>query len=696
MKQLSDHLQSFLEEATELIESLEKTLLILEEDKSEKKAIHDFFRAMHTLKGSSRMFGYIHLSDFAHKFESLYDLIRNEELELNQSVLDLSFESLDHFKILLHDAQLSKKQNKKQHNEKIERINQLLEVQHQKNNSASEKLTAELNEDSTVTTTYHIHIKPLPGAFEAQIQFLPSIESLNDKGTVFVIPNIGELPEFDDFYTYDTELISWDIVYSGWLDEEKLSQEFLLIQSFCEIEFIELSKNDIFQNEHIINFLKAKKELSNGLQAFELMEMLEKTPSENNQKTIEKTEVPNQANQNSNSFSTDSVHSIRVNVNKLDTLLSLVSELVTAQARLNVFVDANSQNGLQEVAEDIEKITRRLRENAFAISMIPISTLETRFHRVIRDIAAAENKKVQLVCNRLETELEKTLIEIVTPPLLHILRNSVDHGIESPEERIKAGKSEIGLIEISANYSGANVIIEIRDDGKGINLEVIRKKGIEKNLIKPEHQYSERELLDLLFKPGFSTAKQVTEVSGRGVGMDVVKTAMNQMRGEVLIETKAGKGTKITLRLPLNLSILDGLLIKVLDQKFIIPLQIMDKCYEIPHFSRKQKNDDIAIIEGEQIPYIDMRDIIDNYENRPLIDSLIVVKYNDLKVGILADQIIGEHQAVVKSLGTLFRKVQAVSGATILGDGEIALILDVNKVISEYVLTSNLKQEVNL
>jgi len=692
MKLQNDQINLFLDEASELIESMEKTLLILDENPKNKTAIHDFFRGMHTLKGSSSMFGYPHLSDFAHHFESIYDLIRNDELDLNKTILTASFSSIDHFRILLSDAALQDIHHQKEHEARVKELNSILKV----SSVIEKKETSLFDEDDEPTeSTWHLNLILKQDFYSKEIDVLPVLESLQSLGTCSFVINDSEVPEFNEFYDAFDCKISWDIILVIDATETTIREQFIFVDEEIELEIIKLSSRNVLDNSYLVNFIEAKKEASKGLQPFEFIQLHEETKNKKAEDIHAlETEPDSEEDDHSASKNVETMSSIRVHVQKLDTLLSLVSELVTAQARLNVFIDTSSNNDLQEVAEDIEKITRRLRENAFSISMVPLSTMETRFQRLVRDISSNQHKKVQLISSGLDTELEKSLIERLTPPLLHVFRNAVDHGIETPEIRKAKGKPEVGTILINALYSGAHVMVEISDDGNGIDLEKVKQKAISKGFFKADAAVSENEILDILFKPGFSTSETITDVSGRGVGMDVVRTALNQMRGDATIESKAGEGTKISLRLPLTLSILDGLLVSSANQKFIIPLQFLDKCYEIPNFTRNNAKDDILIIEGEQIPYIDLRDLLEDSTNRPIIPSLVMIRFQQTKVGILIDHIIGEHQAVVKSLGTLFRKVQSISGATILGDGEIALILDVNKIITEYVTLTNLKKEV--
>ena len=593
---------------------MEKTLLILDENPKDKTAIHDFFRGMHTLKGSSSMFGYPYLSEFAHHFESIYDLIRNDELDLNKTILSASFSSIDHFRLLLSDAALQDVHHQKDHQARVNELNSILKV------TTVPAKSEPIFTVKAAESTWHINVKLSSDFFAKEIDVLPVLESLQSFGTCSVIINDSEVPEFNEFYDALDCNISWDVILVTEATEETIRERFIFIDENVELEIIELSSGNLLENSYLVNFIKAKQEQSKGLLPFEFIQLHEETKDKKADELIqEATESDSEDSEQTTNKNIETMRSIRVHVQKLDTLLSLVSELVTAQARLNVSIDTSSNNDLQEVAEDIEKITRRLRENAFSISMVPLATMETRFQRLVRDISSNQNKKVHLVSTGLETELEKSLIERLTPPLLHVFRNAVDHGIETPDVRKSKGKAEYGTILIDAHYSGAHVIVEISDDGNGVDIEKVKQKAIHKGFFKADAQISEKEILDVLFKPGFSTSETITDVSGRGVGMDVVRTALNQMRGEASIKSKVGEGTKISLRLPLTLSILDGQLVSAANQKFIIPLQYLDKCYEIPNFTRDNSQDDILIIEGEQIPYIDLRDILEDTSNRPII-----------------------------------------------------------------------------
>ena len=308
----------------------------------------------------------------------------------------------------------------------------------------------------------------------------------------------------------------------------------------------------------------------------------------------------------------------------------------------------------------------------------------TRFHRLVRELSNELGKEVVFKTEGTETELDKNIIEILADPLMHIVRNSMDHGIEPMEERKIKGKPERSVILLKAFYSGTNVIIQISDDGKGIDSEKIRDKAIEKGLISEDIELTKKEIFDLLFMPGFSTAEKVTKVSGRGVGMDVVKRKIAQIRGEVDIDSTIGEGTVITIKLPLTLSIIDGLLVQIGETKFVIPLSSVDKCFEFKDSVLESSINNLIRTENEEIAFLDLRDMFEIESKVDGTSHVVVVQFGDVRIGLAVDNIIGQYQAVLKPLGKLYKDQQTISGATILGDGTVALVLDTNQLISQF------------
>jgi two-component system, chemotaxis family, sensor kinase CheA len=371
--------------------------------------------------------------------------------------------------------------------------------------------------------------------------------------------------------------------------------------------------------------------------------------------------------------------SIRVSAEKLDRLIDLVGELVTVQTRLSRIALTSDTPDLPGVAEEVERLTAELRESTMSVRMLPFGTIFGKFQRLVRDLSADLGKRIELVTGGAETELDKTVIERLNEPLVHLIRNSLDHGIETPEAREAAGKPRTGTIHLTAVHAGAHVLIIIKDDGAGLDKEAIRARALEKGLISKDAELPERELLPLVLAPGFSTAKSVTEVSGRGVGLDVVKRTIDGLRGSIVIESRQGIGATITLKLPLTLAIIDGFLTRIGDERFVFPLSLVEECMELTRKDENARGRRIVNVRGRALPYISLRDQFLVKGERPEIEQIVIVRVEEQRVGFVVDTVIGEHQTVIKNLGKFYREVDGISGATVLGDGTVALILDVPK-----------------
>ncbi len=374
--------------------------------------------------------------------------------------------------------------------------------------------------------------------------------------------------------------------------------------------------------------------------------------------------------------------SMRVSAEKLDLLVNLVGELVTVQTRLSRIALTSDTPDLLSVAEEVERLTAELRDATISVRMLPFGTIFGKFRRLVRDLSVGLGKEIELVTGGAETELDKTVIERLNDPLVHLIRNSLDHGIEKPATREAAGKPRTGTIRLSAVHAGAHVLIRIQDDGAGLDKEAIRAKALEKGLISKDAEIPDRELFPLTLTPGFSTAKSVTEVSGRGVGLDVVKRTIDALRGAIEIASEDGIGTTITLKLPLTLAIIDGFLTKIGAEHYIFPLSLVEECVEL---TRRQApvghGRNYINVRGHVVPYVRLRDQFLTGGERPAIEQIVIVRVEELRVGFVVDTVIGGHQTVIKNLGKFYRDVDCVSGATILGDGTVALILDVPKLM---------------
>jgi two-component system chemotaxis sensor kinase CheA len=459
---------------------------------------------------------------------------------------------------------------------------------------------------------------------------------------------------------------------------------FLFVENDSELKVEKICDYNLVAAQESKDFIKRLSEFDTDelIDLPELKKLIIATPEQ-----AEINLTKNETLEDSSRVKEKNISSIRVASIKLDALMSIVSELVTTQAGLSLFAEKNSSPELEIITENIEKLSRQLRDVAFGMTLIPIKTIMGRFQRLVRDVADDLGKTINFKIEGDETELDKNIIESLTDPLMHILRNSLDHGIENGKVRTENGKPEAGNILFRAFYSGANVYLEIKDDGKGIDPAIIKAKAISKGIIHEDANLSEKEILELIFYPGFSTAKKITDVSGRGVGMDVVQRNIENLRGEVEISSLINQGTTITIKLPLTLSIIDGLLVVIGNVSYVLPLAVVDKCYEVEYAKLENNFNKVLILDGLQIPFLNLRDEFVVKEDKPEVSQIIVVHKGERKVGITIDDIVGEYQAVLKPIGKYYKNQDYISGATILGDGTIALVLDTNKIINRFANT---------
>lgn len=681
-----EHLQiKFIEEATDLIASLEKALLELEHKPSEKSLIEQVFRVMHTLKGNSSMFGFDQVGEITHHLETLYELIREDKIVLSQELFTITLASVDHLRELINNPNSLNKQNQVWHEQLIKDILKIvnsiagtqLDIA-----SVPDELINKKDIESVGVKTYYILFRPKEDVFANGTNPLYLLDELHSLGTCKVTAHTKHIPDLD-YLTITKCYTYWDIYLATSQPVSAIKEIFLFVEDEGTVEIHKVADNNLLIHQKFLDKIEELSHTQEGVNYKELQAYINSLLQIN----LAQPSTANQAKDKEKQLKAGKEQanaSIRVSSDKLDMLMSLVSELVTTQARLSLLATNSLQPELLVVAENIEKISRQLRDNTFSICLIPIENMLIRFQRLVRDISHELKKDIVFVTEGAETELDKTIIEKLADPLMHILRDSLDHGIEEPEERDKLGKPKKGKIVLRAFYSGTNVHIQVQDDGAGIDLGKIRNKAISRGIIHADTILSDKETLDLIFLPGFSTAAKVTEVSGRGVGMDVVKRNITDIRGEVELSSKVNVGTTITIKLPLTLSIIDGLLVKIEDTHFVIPLTVVDRCYEVNHHQLADSFNNLVALDGERIPFCYLREEFSITAPVPDREKIVVLNYDDKKVGVVVDTIIGEYQAVLKPLGKLYKYQEIISGATILGDGTIALVMDTNKIIKQF------------
>jgi two-component system chemotaxis sensor kinase CheA len=500
------------------------------------------------------------------------------------------------------------------------------------------------------------------------------------------MPNLDEM-EPEKCYTY------WEIILTTDKTENDIRDVFIFVEDDCKVDIkvIDDFSGGTDQLKKIGEILIEKGEISTEDLTALMSErkligevMVEKGLISRDALDAALTEQHHVKQMREQKTAAESIASVRVPSEKLDFLVDLVGELVTVQARLSQIATSENNQEMLKVAEEVERLVSELRDNTMSIRMLEIGSTFSKFKRLVRDLSVELGKEIELVTHGGETEIDKTVIEKLGDPLVHLIRNSIDHGIETPQERIAAGKEPKGHITLSATHSGGNVLIEIADDGKGINKEAVLKKARANGLVAENAELPEKEIFELIFASGFSTAEKVSSVSGRGVGMDVVRRNIESLRGSIDIMSVQGKGTTITLKLPLTLAIIDGLLVVIGGQFFIIPLSIVNECIEFNEAANKSSSGRrIIMVRNELIPYIHLRSFFNITEEAPEIQQIVIIELEGKRIGFVVDSVVGDHQTVIKSLGKAFRDIECISGATVLGDGSVALIVDVHKIYTE-------------
>jgi len=660
---------AYLQEAEEHLEVIEEALLILEEDPGDVEAIDRLFRSMHTIKGSGAMFGFEDISSFTHHVETALDDVREGRLAVNKELIDLVLRARDQIGKMLRASSDGTPVDLVE----VERIIGALERLSGKASqvqNAKEKKEVEKRGPSVFRICFTPHSSVMktgldPGAL---------VKELSDFGECEICLHTENIPEWDNF---DPEscYLSWEFHLLTAHKENEIRDVFIFVEGESDIS---------------IERLKA---LKDGDSVSEIGEIVDEVDAvlpekkregellEGSGKVIEEQMVPVFSKQpvlKEQRKEKSGINSVRVPFDRLDRLVNLVGELVVTQARLSQLSSTVERRDLSSQVEEIERLTAEMRNCVLNIRMMPIATTFGRFKRLVRDLSSELGKKIDLETAGGDTELDKTVIERLGDPLVHILRNSIDHGLELPEERLARGKGERGIIRLAAEHKGANVVVSVSDDGRGLDREIIMEKALSRGLISTSAGLSDSDVFNLVFHPGFSTVQSVTSISGRGVGMDVVRRQIDSLRGSVKIESEKGRGTTVIMSLPLTLAIIDGLVVQVGKNRYIVPVAVVSECMEQP----LDTNRNLMSFRGVLIPYIRIRDFFDITGERLAVEQIIVVNVEGQQIGIVVDKIIGTHQAVIKSLGKSYKDAEGLSGATIMGDGTVALILDVVHLVS--------------
>ena len=661
--------QVYLEESFEGLEIMESGLLELDPGKADSEEINTIFRAAHSIKGGSATFGFEEVTGFTHIMETLLDQMRSEERDVTPEVVDLLLSSVD----CLHGMFVDLKAGDPINEERVAAVQQDLErVLGQE--SSVETVAAEIEQVTVAAAEgWGIKFTPYPGMLRTGNEPLRIFRALRELGELEVVVDRDEITVLET-HTPEDCMVGWHLTLKGGASRDEIDEVFEWVEDDCDLEITALASE--VASVEVATVTKATQSASSA----KAVASASRTKGDGRKKGGGKQQSS----------------SIRVAIEKVDGLVDMIGELVITQSMLSQIGENFSVDMIERMREglaQLERNTRELQESVMQIRMLPISFAFNRFPRVVHDLSQTLGKKVELVVSGEGTELDKTVLEQIGDPLIHLVRNSIDHGIELPEERIAKGKPEFGTVKLNAFHQGGNIVIEVTDDGAGLDRGAIINKAVSQGLIDESEELPDAEVFDLLFRPGFSTAKEVTDVSGRGVGMDVVRRNVRTLGGNVEVTSNPGVGSTFMGRLPLTLAILDGQLLRIGNEIFIIPLvsiiesiQVnMDFVNSIAHQAEVYK------LREEYLPIVRLHQRLQLEDcNKNLEEGLLVVVEADGKrAALMVDDLLGQQQVVIKSLETNFHKMRGLSGATILGDGTVALILDVTDLMNDGSISSD-------
>lgn len=676
----------FIEETKEHLQCINRCLLQLEKSPEDKSILNEIFRGAHTLKGMSGTMGFNKMSDLTHEMENVLHALRNNELRISTKIIDLLFKCLD----MLENYTSSIIEKGVEGNySSLTIIQELSGISRNKNDTVHDMkgigiIGVSDGQGREIAISQYeknvIDIANQTGNYVYQITVILDKICILKAARAFII--------FKTLEKY-CEIIKSEPKVQD-IEDEKFENEFTVVVISKEsAELLNMELNSISEVAAVliktINF-------NSFADASEKSAIAEEYISKKPDELFEDAKPIYEATQQNKAASLKKAKTgktVRVDIERLDVLLNLVSELIIQKTRIESIADIERTSDYAEALEHLEKITANLHDSVMKVRMVPVETVFNRFPRMVRDISKDLGKEVVLNMSGEETELDRTVIDEIGDPLIHLLRNAVDHGIESIEKRRELGKNDAGNIFLRACQNGNNVVIEVEEDGQGINIDRVKGKAIEKGLISSEmaENLSKKDIIDLLFKPGFSTTDKVTDLSGRGVGLDAVKTKIESLGGTVDVETEPGKGSRFVIRLPLTLAIIQALMVMVGNEKYAIQLGSIQQLINVlPEEVQIIQNQEVVLLRNNIIPVIKLAEILEvpvpAEQNRPKSLKLVIVKNGDKLLGLLVDRILGQHEIVQKPLGRYFSSIRTITSATILGDGNVALILDVNSLLN--------------
>lgn len=694
---VTQYLEIFLDETKEHLQSLSDQFMILEQEPDNMDTINEIFRSAHTLKGMAGTMGYKRMQTLTHDMENVFSEVRNNTIKVDGAMVDLLFQCLDALEEYTENIQNTGDEGTNDNEHLIKALNDYLAknsgdgapqpAKEEKKEPAKEEPKQEAGADPGKEKWREIKL----GDTEHTVIAEAKKQGKKCLGVTVYVQESCILKAARAFLVYKALEELGDMIVSvpsaQDIEDEHFEFDFsVIILTDADAETV---KNAILNVSEIEAAYVGEVEPVQPEEAVKPAAIAEAQPKEEEQPKKAAPAAPAKAADKKPISKPIVNRTVRVDIEKLDVLMNLVSELIIAK---NSLVSTSSQEGIltnntfNEQIEYLESVTTNLHESVMKVRMVPIETVVQKFPKMIRDLSKKLDKKMQLFMSGEETELDRTVVDEIGDPLMHLLRNSADHGLESAEVRKERGKPEVGSIFLDAYQDGNNVIIEVRDDGNGIDVEAVKKKAIERGTITPEQaeNMADKDVIGLLFLPSFSTSEKVTDVSGRGVGLDVVKSKIESLSGEVEVKTKLGEGSTFIIRLPLTLAIIQALMVEVGGEKYAIPLGSIQTIEDVePAEIKYVQAKEVINLRGTVIPLIRLNEVLDNESTKKPDENLlvIIVKKGDKLAGLVVDELMGQQEIVIKSLGNYINKNKIISGATILGDGEIALILDTNALL---------------
>lgn len=671
----NQYMDMFLDESHEHLQSLNEGLLSLEENSDDVSVVNEIFRNAHTLKGMSATMGYNKIAELTHEMEDVLDLIRKEQLKLNEDIIDTLFKCLDSLEQMINSVGDGEAEDVVDVTDLVAKLSSISKgTPMPKAADATAKAAPQEAADSPSIVLTDIDKDVLKQAKESgmigvHVQVTLAATCLLKSARSYMVMNA--LDELGD--------VIKSVPPAEDLEQEKFDHTFdVLLITAAEVKDVEEALESISEIEKVsVNVVDTEAKGEEKATPAEAPKAAEakpqaKAPVKTPAKAPAKKEAAHHKHQS---------QSVRVDIDKLDTLMNLMGELVINKVRLEQIGQTHRLAELTETLEQMDRVTTDLQNIVMKVRMVPVSAVFNRFPRMVRDVSKELNKEINLTIEGEETELDRTVIDEIGDPIMHLLRNSLDHGVEHPDDREAKGKPRTGEVGLIARHEGNNVVIMVTDDGAGINADVIRRKAVEKGMISQEDadKLDDADAVRLIFLPGFSTADKITDISGRGVGMDVVRSKIEALSGHVDVETKIDEGSVFKIKLPLTLAIIQAMLVKVQEEMYAIPLGSIDSTINIqPTDIKTVRNKEVIVLRGEIIPIIRMEETLQVPHVKDSDEIFVVVVHaGEAKAGIVVDNLIGQQEIVIKTLGNLFAGLKMFSGATVLGDGRVALILDV-------------------